>query len=419
MTIQIIGKNWGRRTGFDGITQSPLSSPRSLDEFDVNIISLNDDELWENNEISYNSINNINDLRSIAGMVKNRMKSIVVYVMPQNFNFDYHKNNSGHPPHYFKHMRIKDALQIVWDKIIDEILYPKIRINPLSYENTRTTIGQKEYPADFYFSFHEEKTILTKSNASEKPTTVLLCEKTLMTTLNITTEREGVLNFIEHLLSSKNKTPVPEWVLKIQFGDDSKQHTIIAEKEEIIKKAQSAIYEANQKLKENEKYKSILYTNGNELVSVVFQILEKILNCDLSGFHDEKREDFLIKLPKYTFIGEIKGVTSNVKYEHISQLELHYRSYLDDLEEEKSTETVKQLLIINPFRTKPLNEREPVHSAQIDLAIRNNCLIIETDTLLRVFEKFCNKEINVRQCQDVFASKTGLLRPEDFNPNGK
>ena len=147
--------------------------------------------------------------------------------------------------------------------------------------------------------------------------------------------------------------------------------------------------------------------------------LSKILNCDLSGFHDEKREDFLIKLPKYTFIGEIKGVTSNVKYEHISQLELHYRSYLDDLEEEKSTETVKQLLIINPFRTKPLNEREPVHSAQIDLAIRNNCLIIETDTLLRVFEKFCNKEINVRQCQDVFASKTGLLRPEDFNPNGK
>ena len=53
-------------------------------------------------------------------------------------------------------------------------------------------------------------------------------------------------------------------------------------------------------------------------------------------FDDQyKKEDFLIKLPSCTFIGEIKGVTSNVKYEHISQIELHYRGYLDLLAERK------------------------------------------------------------------------------------
>ena len=154
-------------------------------------------------------------------------------------------------------------------------------------------------------------------------------------------------------------------------------------------------------------------------MAVVFDILEKMLAYDLSGFQDEKREDFLIKLPECTFIGEIKGVTSNVKNEHISQIDLHHSSYIDALEEQDIHETVKQILIINPFRTKPLGERDPVHTAQIDLAIRNNCLIIETSTLLRIFEKFCRGEVTTQKCKNVFASNSGLLRLEEFDTSNE
>ena len=142
----------------------------------------------------------------------------------------------------------------------------------------------------------------------------------------------------------------------------------------------------------------------------------------ISTFIDEKREDFLIKLPRCTFIGEIKGVTSNVKYEHISQLELHYRGYLDRLAETGEVETVKQLLIINPFRTKPLEQRDPVHTAQIELAIRNECLIIETRTLLRIYERFCVNRLTSQQCEEVFARRSGVIdlsdfdKPEDMEP---
>ena len=79
-------------------------------------------------------------------------------------------------------------------------------------------------------------------------------------------------------------------------------------------------------------------------------------------------------------------ITSNVKSEHISQLDVHFQTYKDKLTEEEREENVHQLLIINPFRTKPLEEREPVNQQQIDLAERNGCLIIETNTLLRIFE---------------------------------
>lgn len=172
---------------------------------------------------------------------------------------------------------------------------------------------------------------------------------------------------------------------------------------------------AKQKLEENAKYKSILYTNGDELVQVVFSILEQLLDCDLSHFVDEKKEDFLIKKESCTFIGEIKGVTSNVRSEHVSQVDVHYQGYMDKLQEENRTENVSQLLIINPFRTKALSEREPVHEQQIALAQRNGCLIIETNTLLRIYEKFLKGDISSTQCVNTLSTNTGLLGESVFD----
>lgn len=409
MTVQIIGEGWGKKPGFDGVIQSPLSSPRSLDEFDVNIISLNDYVLWRNDKNSHEYINCSNDLKSVAGMVKNRTKSIVVYVMPQNFTFYYHKYIAGREEGYYRQFPIKDDLDKIWSKIINEVLYPPISTNALSFENTRSIIGNREYTADFYLNPLDCKKILTKSKASEKATTILLDKKTLITTLNITTNRESVVNFIQQLLSPKEKSPIPAWAHEIQFSDDAEQHTIISEREETISKAQADIEAAKQKLAENEKYKSILYTNGNELVQVVFSILEKLLDCDLSHFVDEKKEDFLIEKESCTFIGEIKGVTSNVRSEHVSQVDVHYQGYMDRLQEENRIEKVSQLLIINPFRTKALSEREPVHEQQIALAQRNGCLIIETSTLLRIYEQFLKGAISSAQCINIFSTHTGLL----------
>lgn len=415
MTVQIIGEGWGSKNGFDGIVQSPIYLPRSLDEFDINIISLNDKELWRNDTDSDKFINSINHFESISTMVRNRSKSIVVYVMPQSFTFYYNKLSSNSK--YYRSFLIKDRLDNVWRQIISVVLYPKNVANMLSFENTRTIVGNQEYIADFYFNQHSLDClkVLTKSKSSEKITTILLNEKTVLTTLNITSDRKSLINFIQQLFPSKEKSSVPEWALAIEFGDDNKQREIIAEKNTIIEQAKADIESANKRLEENTKYKSILYTNGEELVDVVFEILEKLLDYDLSGFRDKKREDFLIKLPECTYIGEIKGVTSNVKNEHVSQIDLHYSGYIDELEEQNVHETVKQILIINPFRTKPLIERDPVHTAQINLAIRNNCLIIETSTLLRIFERFCNREFATQKCRNIFASKSGLLRLEEFD----
>ena len=408
MNIQIIGKDWENKSGFAEITLSPLSMPRSLDEFDINIIDLNTERLWRYKNQSYSTVDDINHLQSIFQMVKNSSKSKIIYVLPKNYTFLYHVHSHG----YYKSVLLKDELDNIKKHILSQIVYPNIFGHSLMFENTRTEISGKTYEADFYFS--GTSGCVTKSRASEKITTIILKDGIYATTLNITYSYTMLINFIDFLFKKKEITHEPDWFSAISFGDDSLQRDIISAKETEIENAKNAINMANEKLSQNNRYKSILYTNGNELVEVVFEMLEKLLDCDLSEFEDKKDEDFLIKTEQYTFIGEIKGVTSNVKNDHIGQIEHHYQRYMDELEEKGITESVHQILIINPFRNKQPETCEPIHEKQINLAKRNGCLIIETSTLLRIFEKYQAGAITSEQCIQVFCNRTGLLNMTDF-----
>lgn len=402
----------------DGMTFSPLCEPRAIDDFDVNIIDLAAESMWTYRLDTIGMVDSQQDLVTVQQMVKNKKRAIVVYVLPQNIRYVYDTRYSG--GNMKKNKALKDLLDGMQRHAIAAVVPTKAAMPQIIYEKTKTSISGCQFDADFYFL--NPLKIITKSDKSEKPTTVEIASQTYATTLAITKSSSELNHFLLSIFGQRDTPEAPSWMESVCFGDDAEQNTTIAACKEQIDELNNRISAAQAKLKENADIKSILYTNGEQLVSIVFRILEKLLNCDLSTFIDEKREDFLIKLPRCTFIGEIKGVTSNVKYEHISQLELHYRGYLDRLAETGEVETVKQLLIINPFRTKPLEQRDPVHTAQIELAIRNECLIIETRTLLRIYERFCVNRLTSQQCEEVFARRSGVIdlsdfdKPEDMEP---
>lgn len=411
MTTQLITYN-SRFTGEkDGITFSPLHEPYALDDFDINIIDLSVASMWSYADSNVGYTDSNADFNTIHKMVSNKKKSTVVYVLPQNVNYHYNTQYSQIYSDVTK--PIKDVLSYIFANALKKAIYPEDRLPQIAYERTCTSVGQSKYDADLYFDTSHG--VITKSDKSEKVTTIQLDECIYATTLKITASNDTLKLFIRAMFEKQDREVAPEWMKTVNFGDDTEQKSQIEQSKAEIEAAKTKISTAEKKLEENAKYKSILYTNGDELVEVVFNILEKILVCNLSDFVDDKKEDFLIKLPSCTFIGEIKGVTSNVKYEHISQVELHYRGYLDRLAESGISENVKQLLIMNPFRTKALEKRDPVHISQIELAIRNGCLIIETNTLLRLYEKFCNGEVTTQKCIAVLSSRTGLLCLADFD----
>ena len=215
------------------------------------------------------------------------------------------------------------------------------------------------------------------------------------------------MSFLTEIGLIKEESEAPEWMEGLNMFDDSNQLKIIQENNMVIEMANENISNAMEVINQNKRYKSVLYTSGDELVEIIFEILEKMLGCSLSGFIDKKKEDFNFKIGDKVFIGEIKGVTPNVKKLNVSQLDVHVQEYLDDNEEE--SENIVALLIINHQRNKPIGEREKVNEEVIKLAKRNGSLIVETMTILRLFEKYLLKEKTREECIDILVNHTGLL----------
>lgn len=391
-------------------TFNNFSTPFSLDNFDINIIDLND--IWHNSKSEeILEIEIMNDLYSLKKMMSNSKKSSFILICPLNQEYDYTVWSVR--GFYSKSKILKDII-CEFSKIIDYLLPDDKQVN-LIYERTSTLVSnEKTLMADFYFKDSTE--ILTESSTN-KVTTIKLNERFYITTLSFHFGyidcKENVISFLKKIELIKNENIIPEWIYSLNLFDDIEQKEKIENQKNIISKAELEIKKSQEILDENLYYKSILYSTGDELVKVVFKILENILECDLSDFNDERHEDFLIKKSNVTFIGEIKGVNGSIKNTNISQLDVHYNGYLDKLQEENRKENVKALLIINPNRNRPIEAREKIHQNQLELAERNKSLIIQTYDLLKIFEAFKEEKISLEEIERIFINKIGALNFEE------
>ena len=391
-----------------------LSNPFAVDMYDVNIVDLTNMCIWRNRGNDYHSIEFIKDFRSFKSIAQNSKSSVIVYVLPQNLQFFYNYFQGR----YLASIHLKDIIDSLTEDLLATILPLDMR-GALIFENSLSGINGEKFSSSFSFLpdwvAQNKVTVLTQADGSQKATTVS-SGRYIITTLQITRNEQKLLTYLQglHLLKETSDN-YPDWLLVHDILDDQDLKTQIANCRMRISEDEQTINLAEKKRQENLKYKSILVETGDTLVETVFRILEELLAVDLSGFIDEKKEDFLFSCNDVSFIGEIKGISTNVKSENVSQVERHFQAYQDKLQDEGRQETVKQLLIINPFRNKPLDQRDPVHGNQINLAKRNGCLIILTETLLTIFERFRNRQITTSDIKKVFSEKTGLLSMDDIS----
>lgn len=394
---------------------SNLSSPFSLDSFDINIIDLN--YIWKNsNSEDILKMDAINDINSLKEMIINSKKTKFIIIYPKNQEYKYGIKRGIYLGEEKKFL--KDMIPEV-SELISYFLNINYEIKML-YERTETImVDGVILMADFCFNVQKE--ILTKSS-SDKVTTIKLHQQMYLTTLNFEVflkEKinfnfyKDIISFFRKIKLIEEKINMPDWINTINFFDDKKEKEKIRERNEIINRAKEEIKRSKEILDKNLYYKSILYTTGDDLVKVVFDILSNILGYNLDNFTDERKEDFLIKKKNITFIGEIKGVTASVKNANISQLDNHYNTYIDKLNDENIEENVKALLIINYNRNCPISERNEIHQNQVDLAERNRSLIIPTYDLLRLFEAFKEKKISIEKIENIFIEKIGVFKYEE------
>lgn len=381
-----------------------IHDAKSLDDFEINIIDLNDEEMWTYAESRPTTIDCIADISSLAAMIANSKRTTIVVLFPQNLIYRYnHFTPTYEQWRYLSSCELKDSISPMFRNVV-EILLSKAFTMEILYENTETKIGNINIKAAFYFN-DEKETALIKSTSGKK----VACrhENIIVTTLYLE-DYNHIIAFLKKVRLLSEKQEIPKWMEEIQMFDDVQQLDLIRENREKIHRAEQEIGKAKKIMDQNSRYKSILYTTGDELVEVVLEILGQLLNYDFSKFEDKKNEDFLAEIGDDVFIGEIKGVNHNVKSENISQLDVHYQGYLDN--NEKQSENVHALLIMNHQKNKPVADREPVHERQVALAVRNGSLIIDTYMLLKLFEKFKRNEISTEGCKDILKNNIGILK---------
>lgn len=381
------------------IKVSTFSNFEDFDNFNINVISFNNEIAWRNSDDSCSKIELSDDFEHIKKIISGSTNSKVLFICPKNYTFKY--DFSPFNNFFNKSILLKDNIMN-----IRNIIYNYEYIPNFLYAKTKTKILNYDVSSDFYFSKNNFK-IITKSDTGNKDTTLEITPNLFCTLLDLDTFKDNTLlkDFIKTYIFKEEKENIPEWVINYNFFNDYKlkEKKILIEAE--ILKKNLELEENTEELKRNNYYKSILFSTGDNLVEIIVEILEEIFEIDLSNFIDIHQEDMLIELDDIAFIIEIKGVSGSVKNQYISQVDLHLQKYKDDNPEKKA----KSLLIINPERCKKIEERNEIHQNAIDLAIRNGTLILTTEMFLKLYEKFRLKIINKNDIKKMLEENKGIL----------
>lgn len=395
--IQIISdENRYFNLDFENLALSTINRFSALEAFDYTLIDLNYNKLWNYNK-EQSKFEEDTNIKTLTDSIKENDKIIII--LPSNKEYKINDTLSSETK------QIKNDTTIITKFLND---YFGIEEITLAYGVNETIINDEEIGSDFYFQDISNFKILTK-NIISKPTTIQR-RNYVLTTIQLS-YGEDIKNFINQIFNPSVES-IPDWFDEIEMFDDKEQKLQIKENEDKIKSLEEDITTAENKLKENNYYKSILYKQGKPLVKVVFKMLEEMLNCDLSKFKDVYKEDFLLEFDDVTFIGEIKGVNSNVKNRHLSQLDDHVSDREDYLKENNLEENIKPLLIENTFiETKP-SEREEVDDATIEKAKEKyQSLIITSIPFLELYQSFKKGEITTEEIKNRFKDEIGLFKP--------
>jgi hypothetical protein len=374
---------------------SKISEPRSFDEFDYNIVDFNDGQLWKFDKNKSICLDIKGFARLLSKILKETKKSNTLIIMPQNIT----TGEIGGDGWTISTSNIKISSIIQY---FPDSLSPMIRNFPtIRYEKSVTKIDDDIFLSDFVFDESIYRS-LKKSNGGKD--VILDIEGIYVTTLDIKDNNEvGVM--IDFILSQYHKSIAPEWISNIEYFSN---RSYLSEKDEILKRLDVL----EKEISKNNKFKSILYSNGDELIGVVKEILVDIFKLQDDHFIDVKKEDFRFKFRDISFMVEIKGINTNVKNSNIAQCKKHVTDFLI-AEDTMSPNDVKGLLIINPQRDIEPSKREPIHADQISYAKSEGISIITTLELLKLYQAYTKDEVVSNKCFETFKNNVGEFKFEE------
>lgn len=405
--IQIINNE--KNNPLPNITFNKFDSPQSFDDYDINIIDISRPSTWYYYGSSPVRLNIEKDILSIADMIEVSSSNILL-LLPQNVTYYYNYGKPTYSPHAIEKYQSKTELKndiSLFNSTIGKFLNRTFKDPIIMYNKTSTLIQDITISSDFVFSQKAMGEHITLAN-NGKSVTTLNYNDVYLTTVNLSDNNYINLNsFLKEIKWLSNQEEYPEWLYSEKLLDDEVLLANIEKlktEKEII---ETEIRENRSKINENLYYKSILYSTGDQLVDVVNHMLDEMVGYEFDKFVDKKEEDFCIEKEDCVFLGEIKGISSNVKRSNITQTAMHRDLYLEI--EGNEHKNVLAIAIINRQRNKPLKEREVVPEDIKKVAKLHDVLLITSETFLKIYEKFRNGELKAEDIKELLLNQKGLL----------
>ena len=363
-----------------------FSNYKSFNLYDVNIICLNENDMWVSKGSNYNLMSCSDDLCKLKKTIKTS-KTKTVIILPSNSLFRYN---------------LLDTLQ----NMLIQLLYDNIP--NFEYEPGYANVNDIKYNYDFYFE-NVNDNILLKAEKSDKVVAIKY-ENVIVTTLQLLINKdfEKPLNNLLSVFYKDELDNTPNWINDILFYDDQKYLDDNKTLEKKITEIHNKIKQNNKKLETNSHYKSILFQTGDYLKNVIIEMIEVILN-EKNDFKDEFEEDYLFKSNGYSFVVETKGLNGEVQGKHVTDAFSHLIIYEDKLEKSGIEENTKCLFFVASERNIIPSERKKINERHVTIAKRNNTLIIDTPTFLKIYEDFLNDKINKNEIISIFIKQFGII----------
>ena len=411
LMIQIISLNDNLKNNFfdnKNVKVTTFSDYQSFDMYDINIINLNSSEIWRCKGSQINELNIKDDLIPLKQSIKSSTAKTII-IMPINHTFSY--NISYYTNKYGSNKKLK-SLNSVVTKLLKDYIYDEIL--EYTYDKCKTTIDKFTFNADFYFSNVDKDKILLSSDNGNKVNTYIN-NNVVITTLDLfdfdTKEQayEKLNAFLKSIYAPENKELLPSWISEIKFLDDEIYYNNIDKAMAKIKDLELEIQKNQEKIEKNNEIKGILYKTGDDLNKEIVRILEDILK-EHNDFNDIYEEDYKFISDNTTFLVETKGLNNEVSGQNVTDAFSHLTIYEDNLEKENRIEDTKCLFFVASERKKNVSERKKINSRQETIAKRNNTLIIDTPTFLKMYEDFLNKKISKDEIIKMFKEQFGVIK---------
>lgn len=203
----------------------------------------------------------------------------------------------------------------------------------------------------------------------------------------------NMIKYILQIVEEESEETV-EWLNNINILDDVEIGEKLNINNQKLEKLLKEKENLESKIKENEYYKSILYSSGDRLVEVVKAILEEMLNITIDDT-DLKKQDLYFNLDKRNILVEVKGVNHPFQRDNISQVKRHVKDYAEEnqIYGADVDKNCKGVLILNPYSKHDLKEKisKDFYSKDViaDAEYEKVCTL-DTLTLLNYYSKWKN-----------------------------